>query len=90
MARKKTTDTPVETPVETTGVESEPTNNVRPKKPRDVTYLVVGDNVEGVTVIMCSFGTLHQLKKYYNPLASAFRGSYRNIRFMKAKPITGV
>lgn len=59
------------------------------RTPRNVEYLVLGTDIEGAEIVLATFTTLHQLRKYYLPLSGAFRHSYRNVRWLKARDVTG-
>lgn len=64
-------------------------SNNKQRSVRNVEYLVLGTDHEGAEVVICSFRTLHQLRKYYLPLSGAFRHSYHHVRWLKAKSIMG-
>ncbi len=79
---------PADEPLTTNYTDGGQTPSKPVKARRDVEYLVTGIDGEGTTVILCSFNTMHQLRKYFFPMRGAFVHSYRNIRFLKAKPAT--
>lgn len=79
----------VQSKTEASGNPEASPGNHKPRSTRNVEYLVCGTDAEGAEIVICSFPTLHQLRKYYLPLSGAFRHSYRNIRWLKAKCLMG-